>query len=186
VTILQPPVARQEPHRTIHRWLGGWPVWAHLLGLGRLVGRRYAVITTIGRRTGATRRAAVMVLRDDAATGEIWVVAGDARTGWYRNACAAPATDIWLGSRRFRPDQRLLGADEIAEALVAIRREHPREALVQAAFFGWPWPATAEQFRELAGILGGFAFRPARQPVVTARPGAATGAAGPHPPSPGS
>lgn len=186
MTLLHEPVARHEPHRSIHRRLGGWPVWLHRLGLGRFVGGRYAVVTTVGRRTGATRRVGVMVLRDDAATGEIWVVAGDARTGWYRNACTAPATEIWLGSRRFRPEQRLLGADEIAGALVAIRREHPREALVQAAFFGWPWPATGEQIRDLAGTLGGFAFRPARQPAATARSGAGTGAAGPHPPSTGS
>ena len=75
----------KSPLRTIGRRIGGWPIWLHRLGLGLLVGRHYAVITSVGRRTGATRRAAAMVLREDRVTGELFVVAGDQRTNWYRN-----------------------------------------------------------------------------------------------------
>lgn len=150
----------KSPLRTIGRRIGGWPIWLHRLGLGLLVGRHYAVITSVGRRTGATRRAAAMVLREDRATGELFMVAGDQRTNWYRNVCAASAVEIWHGSRRYRPTQRLLSTDAIAELLMAVRRERPREARIQSSFFGWPWPGTRDQLRSLAATLGGVAFRP--------------------------
>jgi len=67
------PVQSRE---TIDRVIGGWPIWLHRAGFGRLAGRRYAVICSVGRRTGRVRRAAVMVLREDPATGEVLVVAG--------------------------------------------------------------------------------------------------------------
>lgn len=101
-----------------------------------------------------------MVLREDPRTGEIFVVAGTPATHWYRNIAERPATEVWCGSRRFRTDQRVLTVAEIAELLRAIRREHPREARVQAAFFGWPWPASDPQVESLALALGGVAFRP--------------------------
>lgn len=155
------PVLSRE---TIGRVIGGWPIWLHRAGLGRLAGRRYAVICSIGRRTGRVRRAAVMVLREDRATGEVLVVAGTRDAHWYRNVCATPATEVWLAGRRFRPVQRLLTAGETADLLLAIRRDHPREARIQAAFFGWPWPASTEDVVSLAATLGGVSFAPASHP----------------------
>jgi hypothetical protein len=92
-------------------------------------------------------------------TREIFVIAGTASTHWYRNVCERPAVEVWWGTRRFPPEQRLLTTAEVAELLESIRRDHPREARVQAAFFGWPWPASDTQIRSLAGTLGGVAFR---------------------------
>lgn len=160
MTAVSRPASGELPLRTFGRWIGGWPIWLHRIGLGGLVGRHYAVITSVGRRTGTMRQAAVMVLRDEPATGELFVVAGDRRTNWYRNVCVAPAVEIWHGSRRYRPVQRLLSTDEIAELLMAARRERPREARIQSAFFGWPWPGTPDQLRSLAASIGGVAFRP--------------------------
>jgi deazaflavin-dependent oxidoreductase (nitroreductase family) len=146
------PVLSRE---TIGRVIGGWPIWLHRAGLGRLARRRYVVICSVGRRTGRVRRAAVMVLREDPATGEVLVVAGTRAAHWYRNVCATPATEVWLAGRRFRAVQRLLTTSEIADLLLAIRRDHPREARIQAAFFGWPWPGSTEDVGSLAASLGG-------------------------------
>jgi deazaflavin-dependent oxidoreductase (nitroreductase family) len=145
----------------IGRAVGGWPIWLHRIGLGWLVGRRYAVITSIGRRSGQRRRAAVMVVREDERTGELFVIAGTLRTQWYLNIRERPAVEVWCGARRFRAQQRLLSTTEITELLGSLRREHPREARVQAAFFGWPWPASDAQIRDLAATIGGVAFQAA-------------------------
>lgn len=142
------------------RALGDWPIWLYRIGLGRLVGRRYAVVCSIGRRTGRTRRAAVMVLREDPQSREIFLVAGTSATHWYQNISAQPASEVWWAGRRFEPEQRLLPSAEIVDLLASIRREHPREARVQAAFFGWPWPASDAQVAAIAARLGGVAMRP--------------------------
>ncbi len=151
---------RRLPSRAaVGRLVGGWPVWLHRAGLGRLVGARYAVICSLGRRTGRLRRAAVMVGGGDPRTGEVFVVAGSREAQWYRNLSAAPAAEVWIGARRFRPTQRMLSAAEIAGVLLALRRDHPREARIQAAFFGWPWPSSVDEVTSLAATLGGVALR---------------------------
>lgn len=146
------------------RALGDWPIWLYRLGLGRLVGRRYAVVCSIGRRTGRQRRAAVMVLREDPRSGEIFLVAGTAAANWYQNISARPAGEVWWVGRRFEPHQRLLTSGEVVDLLTSIRHEHPREARVQAAFFGWPWPASDAQVAAIAAGLGGVALRPRTNP----------------------
>lgn len=165
-------VSAQARHRvlsreTIGRAIGGWPIWLHSAGLGRLAGRRYAVICSVGRRTARVRRAAVMVLRENPVTGEVFVVAGTRDAHWYRNVCATPAIEVWLAGRRFHPVQRLLNASEIADLLLAIRRDHPREARIQAAFFGWPWPGSTEDLALLATSLGGVSFAPPSRPEAS-------------------
>ncbi len=62
------PVQSRE---TIGRVIGDWPIWLHRAGLGRLARRRHGVIGSVGRRTGRVRCAAVMVLREDPAAGEM-------------------------------------------------------------------------------------------------------------------
>jgi deazaflavin-dependent oxidoreductase (nitroreductase family) len=165
------PLASRE---SVGRALGDWPIWLYRIGLGRLVGRRYAVVGSIGRRSGRPRRAAVMVLREDRGSGEIFLVAGTSATHWYRNISDRPATEIWWCGRRFEPEQRLLSSAEVVDLLTAIRREHPREAHVQAAFFGWPWPASDSQVADFGARLGGVAMRPRRRVIPN---GGRTGAA---------
>lgn len=161
-TTAAPAQRRRSPRAAIGRALGDWPVWLHRIGLGRALGARYAVISTIGRRSGRVRRAAVMVAGGDHSSGEVFVVAGTREAQWLRNLGAAPAADLWIGGRRFRPAHRLLSTSEVAHVLLALRRDHPREARVQAAFFGWPWPASPDEVASLASTLGGVAFRPPR------------------------
>lgn len=60
---------------TIGRVIGGRPIWRHRAGLGRLAGRHYAVCS-VRRRSRRVQPAAVMVLREDPATGEARIQAG--------------------------------------------------------------------------------------------------------------
>ena len=59
-----------------------------------------------------------MVLRFDARPGEVFVAAGSPRADWCQNIQAAPAVEVAVGSRRYRPVQRFLPAGEIAELLI--------------------------------------------------------------------
>ncbi len=148
-------------------WVSRWSLPLYRLRLGWLLGHRFLLITHVGRKSGKTRRTCVMVLRFDGRLGEVFVAAGSPRADWYLNIQASPAVQVAVGARRYRPVQRFLAAEEIAQVL-AWSRDHQRfRAWVQSRFFGWPWPPAEEDLHRLAGSLGGVAFRPA----VTSRAG---------------
>ena len=75
------------------------------LGLGGLTGERI-LLTTVGRRSGKPRRAAVDVMRHDAATDTYYVLSvwGE-RSDWFRNLRANPSLGAQVGWRRFAAKQ---------------------------------------------------------------------------------
>jgi deazaflavin-dependent oxidoreductase (nitroreductase family) len=157
-------------------WVSRWWVPLYRLRLGWLLGHRFMLITHVGRRSGKTRRTCVMVLRFDAPSGEAFVAAGSPRADWYQNIHASPAVEVAVGSRRYRPAQRFLTAEEIEQVLAWSRDHQGFHARVQSLFFGWPWPPSDEDLHRLSRALGGVAFRL----VVTPQ---AVGGTGHGPPS---
>lgn len=153
-------------HRRLQWWISRWALPLYHLHLLWLVGPRFLVLTHRGRRTGVLHRTCVLVIHEDRHTGELLVVAGDRHADWYRNTLAASPTEVAVGHRRFRPAMRLVGREELLRRLVTCRREHRLTARVQAAFFGWPWPATPAQLGALADRLGGVGLRPTRSEEV--------------------
>lgn len=103
------------------------PVYLYRVGLGRLFGHRLLVITHRGRNSGRLYRTPLEVARYDPATQEAIVPSGWGRQAdWYRNIQASPAIEVWLGGRRFRPEQRFLSESEAAEVMAHYARRHPR------------------------------------------------------------
>jgi deazaflavin-dependent oxidoreductase (nitroreductase family) len=105
-------VARRRPSG-VAVWLLHLPVLLYRLGLGWLLGYRFAQITHRGRKSGRVYRSVVEVVRFEPATREVVVLAAwGGRTDWYRNLQAAPALEIRIGRLRFVPEQRLLSSDQ--------------------------------------------------------------------------
>ncbi|HEX9130895.1 MAG TPA: nitroreductase family deazaflavin-dependent oxidoreductase, partial [Ktedonobacteraceae bacterium] len=142
------------------RWLGKWLIIVYRFHLGWLVGHRFMLITHRGRRTGKVRQTGVMVLHYDRQSREALVAAGSANADWYRNIHASPAIEVALGRERYRPEQRFLEVEEIAELLAWSRQWHPVKARIQSMFFHWPWGTSKKELLDLARSLGGVAFRP--------------------------
>ncbi len=144
------------------RWVGQWLIIVYRFHLGWLMGHRFLLVTHRGRKTGKVRQTGVMVLRYDHRSREAFVVAGSAKADWYRNIHASPAIEVALGRERYRPEQRFLEVEEIAELLAWSRQRHPVKARIQSLFFHWPWGISERELLELARTLGGVAFRPGR------------------------
>ncbi len=142
-------------------WISRWPLVVYRLHLGWTMGHRFMLVTHRGRKSGKVYYTGVMVLRFDKPSREAFVVAGSKNADWYLNIQSSPALVINLGRQEYRPVQRLLTCDEIAELLALSRRHAPFQALMQALFFGWPLRADRKELLALAATLGGVAFRPA-------------------------
>lgn len=150
---------RTRRRQTIGALLSSWPVWLDRLHLGWLTGTRFLLVTHRGRRTGRLRVTAVMVLHRDERKHEVYAVAGNRRSDWYRNIQASPAVQISMGGRRYRPVQRFLRSEEIASILASCRRRDPVSARIQCLFFGWRWETEPGGLLRLASSLGGVVFR---------------------------
>jgi deazaflavin-dependent oxidoreductase (nitroreductase family) len=120
---IQVRVAHRRPSG-LAAWLLRLPVLLYRLGLGWLLGYRFAQITHRGRRSGRIYRSVVEVVRFDPATHEVVVLAAwRGRTDWYRNLEAAPALEISIGHLRFVPEQRLLIADQTLREVCSYTRD---------------------------------------------------------------
>jgi hypothetical protein len=83
--------------------------------LGRLMGRRLAVLRYTGVRTG---RPHALVCGYARTARTVWVLVGDAENKvWWRNLRAPADVDLWLAGRRVR-----------ARAVAVVGAEQPREA----------------------------------------------------------
>lgn len=138
------------------------PLTAYRHGVGPAVGRTFLAFTHIGRRTGQPHRTVAMVLRHDAATGEVVIVAGwGPQSDWYRNIRIRPAVQVQVGGQTFTPEQRFLPDEESFDVVARFRREHPHRVRFFSTVLGWGDLRDDARVREFVRSHPFVAFRPA-------------------------
>ena len=114
------------------RWFSRAPYVLYRAHLGWLMGRRFLMLTTTGRKTGAIRRSTLEVAaREDAAVASapptLWVIASRGRhTDWYANAVASGRARVEWMTHRSPVRVHALDVQERDELLVDYRRRHPK------------------------------------------------------------
>lgn len=129
---LTPPAALERLtsrlHRNIYRQSNG--------RRGATVGqnkRPVALLTTIGRKTGARREWPVLCLTADDASVVVASNGGrDRHPAWYLNTQANPSCELQLGPDRFPVTARDATADEARELWPRLHELHPGSATYQA------------------------------------------------------
>lgn len=145
--------AHQSP-RGFGRHLYRAPIWLYGRGLGGLLGRRFLLLTHIGRKTGLQWQTVLEVMRHDAARDAYVVAAGfGARSDWYRNILVSPGVVIQVGTRHLRARARALDPEEAFQELSAYVRRHPIAARFVARLLGSPLDGTEQAVRALAARI---------------------------------
>jgi deazaflavin-dependent oxidoreductase (nitroreductase family) len=139
------------------------PVWLYRLGLGRLLGHRFLLLTHHGRRSGRVHQTMLEVVRYNPVTHESTVAAawGD-RADWYRNLQAHPALRVQTAGVRYTPAQRFLSPEEVVAVLRGYQRAHPIAAWVGAHLLGIAFTRPASRLSGAGPPLPMVAFRPRR------------------------
>lgn len=153
------------------------PVWLYRAHLGWLLGRRFLMVTHVGRKSGRDRQTVIEVVAyHDAGHGgpEWFVFAGYGRTSdWYRNLVANPPLRIDVGRRRFPAERRFPDEDERCVLLTAYAADHPKAAkLLGERLFGAAFELGSASIPGLAAALPAVAFRPVAGRPVASRPAA--------------
>lgn len=137
------------------------PVYLYRLGLGRLLGHRFLLLTHRGRKSGLIRRTMLEVILYDASASESVVLsAWGKKADWYRNIEASPALEVETGGDRYDPAQRLLGVGEAYAAITEYAIRHPFAARVLERAAGRPLTRSKAARRAFAGSVALVAFRP--------------------------
>lgn len=143
----------------LYRWNAGW-----------LLGRRFLLLTHVGRRSGRRYQTVLEVIGTGPASGEVVVMAAlGSSADWYRNVQAHPAAEVAIGGHRFRPIHRTLDEREAAAMLADYERRNrwvtPVVHRVLSALVGWRYDGGEGARRRLVHELPVVAFRPADDPA---------------------
>ena len=137
------------------------PLYLYRMGLGRLLGGRFLLLTHEGRKSGRIRDTLLEVIHHDPETGESLVISAYGETAdWYRNIRAKPAIRVCTGGRCYRPQQRFLSPEEAGEAFRQYERNQGRYIRKLIRLLGAEYDGSEGSRRELISFFRMVAFRP--------------------------
>lgn len=137
------------------------PIYLYRLGLGRLLGQRFLLLTHRGRRSGRVHQTTLEVVRYDPARREAIVASGwGEESDWYRNLKASPALEVRVGGERYPPKQRFLTPEEVHAEIVDYERRYPWATRIITPLLGFRLDGSEAARRAFADSLRMVAFRP--------------------------
>lgn len=140
----------RPPHTPARRALYRAPIWLYRLGLGGLLGRRFVLLTHIGRVTGRPRHVVLEVVGRDEESGGFLIASGyGARAQWFRNIRAEPRVRFQIGRRRYAGTARPLPAAESGRRLAEYAARHPWIAAELLTAIGRYVDGTAVNYRRV-------------------------------------
>ncbi len=117
--------AFKKPPRGLTRLLARLPIWLYRMQLGWLLGRRFLLLTHIGRKTGVARRTVLEVVDRHQRTGTYFVAAAwGERAQWLRNIQQNPKVGLSVGRQRFAAVAERLPVDEAERVLRTYAQRH--------------------------------------------------------------
>ena len=145
------------------------PVYLYRWRLGRLLGKRFLLLTHVGRRSGLRRQTVLEVMEYRKHGPEAVVMSGFGRgSNWLRNIEANHREEVTIGSQHFVAAHRFLSEDE---AINVVRGYEQRNRLagpivrrVLTGLLGWRYDRSDESRRRLVRQLPLLAFRPREGP----------------------
>jgi deazaflavin-dependent oxidoreductase (nitroreductase family) len=138
----------------VYRWRCGW-----------LLGRRFLLLTHVGRRTGKTYQTVVEVMqfRSDGPVAVVMSGFGS-KADWLRNIEAGRPAEVTLGRLRFNASHRILGLEEAVDVVEDYERRNryaaPIVRAVLSRLLGWRYCSSDSDRRRLAEQLPLVALSP--------------------------
>ena len=147
------------------RYLLRAPVYLYRWKLGGLLGRRFLLLSHVGRRSGRRHETVLEVVQYRQAQHEAVVASGFGRgADWLRNIQANPdAVAVTIGWRRFHARYRFLSEEEAVETFRDYERRNqlfaPVVRSVLSRLLGWRYSGSEADVRKLVAQLPLIAFR---------------------------
>lgn len=141
-------VKKVTPPTGFRRSLWRLPIRLYRLRLGPLLGRRFMLLTHIGRVSGRPRQAVVEVVLHDE-HGYVAASGFGPGADWYRNVIAHSPVTIQIGGQVLAATATALDADQGAEIMARYASLHPRSARQLCKLLGFAVDGSVDDFREV-------------------------------------
>jgi deazaflavin-dependent oxidoreductase (nitroreductase family) len=143
------------------------PLYLYRWHLGWLLGKRFLLLTHIGRSTGLRRETVLEVVQYRNEGPEVIVVNGfGPNCDWVRNIEANPGEEVTVGSQHFAASHRFLDEEEATRVMWQYeRRNRLISPVVRSALswlLGWEYHGSETDRLRLVRQLPLIAFRPQR------------------------
>ena len=123
------------------------PIWIYRLGLGGLMGKRFLLLTHIGRKSGLERQTVLEIVQSNPADGEYFVVSGfGTQSHWYQNIKATPEIKIQVGNKTFDSIAVQLDPDAAGEAMLQYAQDYPGNLKALGKLTGYDIVHTSEGY----------------------------------------
>jgi deazaflavin-dependent oxidoreductase (nitroreductase family) len=140
------------------------PIWLYHVGLGFVLGKRFLLLTHIGRTSGLPRHTVLEVIGHDHASDTYFVVSAWGETAdWFLNIQKTPPAIMTVGRRRMNAIARRLPPAEAERVMLNYARHHPIAARVLPRVSGYRVDGTEADFRALGRRLVIVALQPPNQ-----------------------
>ena len=141
------------------------PIYVYRCGGGRLLGKRFLLLTHVGRRTGRRYQNVLEVVRYRQPGPEVVVMSGfGPHANWFLNIQATSFAEINVGAKRFVANHRFLDPQEAAEAFKNYERRNrfiaPVVRYVLSRLVGWRYHGSDIERKRLVTELPLVAFYP--------------------------
>jgi deazaflavin-dependent oxidoreductase (nitroreductase family) len=108
------------------RFLFRLPLWLYRVKLGWILGKRFLMLTHIGRKSGQPRQVMLEVVHHDADTSVYFVAAGwRGKADWFKNIQTNPAVQVTVGAHTLKATAAVMQLVEAAATFYIYARRYP-------------------------------------------------------------
>jgi len=135
------------------------PIWIYRLGLGAILGKRFLLLTHIGKKTGKERQTVLEIVQSNPSQGQYYVVSGfGTRSHWYQNIKANPAVKIQVGHQSFTANAEQLNPQFAGELMLDYAQKYPRAIRGLCKMVGYDIEHTPEGYIAFGQEIPVFCF----------------------------
>lgn len=153
-------ISEPKPPRGITRAFYRAPIWLFKINLGRLLGKRFLLLTHTGRKSGLQRQTVVEVVKHEPEDITFYIASGwGENSDWVKNITATPNVQVQVGNQCWEMIAERLTPDQGEEVIFDYARRHPSAMMNLARMMGYELDGTEGDFRELGRLLPMFALK---------------------------
>lgn len=157
--ILDRLVGRDSPG-PFFKWMFRMPILYYKLGLGWMVGSRFLLLTTKGRKTGRLHHTPLEYIYDRQKDCYRVAAGWGGKTDWYRNLRADPRVSMQVGRRKFEALAEPAPDEEVGRYMMEISQSHPSMDKVWNRWSDRPVDGTFESYVHAAKFFPSVWLRP--------------------------
>ena len=147
----------------IMRWVFKIPVLFYRLGLRFLVGNRFLILITTGRKTGITRYTALEYAYLPEVDAYRVMSGWGGKTDWYQNARANPHLRVHVRGESIRAIAEPVPPDEVAKDMMRIVSINPKSIVMFSRWTEEPIDGSKESFQRAAVYFPSLDLRPIKE-----------------------